>query len=281
VRISVSRISLVRAASLPAACDLAPPYRPPTVAAPPVCKQTGQAPHDWTVASPKGDVPRGAWWHVFHHPVLNALENKAATANQDLKVGVARFDQARADAKAAQADYYPTVDASGSVTRNHLSHQIATPLPTITYNDFGLGPDLRYEIDAWGRVRNRARTGRERAEASAGDLATIDLSLHAELAVDYFILRGYDSEQDILDRAVQDYQKVLDLTRARFKIGYAAESDVSAAETHGTDCLSKEAAFKSRVASLANDVSGLPAAASRRSRDFGNQGQGSLHGLPK
>jgi outer membrane protein, multidrug efflux system len=79
----------------------------------------------------------------------------------------------------------------------------------------------------------------------------------AELAADYFILRGYDSEQDILDRTVEDYQKFLDLTQARVKVGYARKADVSAAEaqlenvrTQATDVRLKRANLEHAIAVL-------------------------------
>jgi multidrug efflux system outer membrane protein len=235
------------------ACDLAPPYRPPSMAIPADYKEVG----DWATAVPRDGVPRGDWWQVFRDPVLNALEERVTAENQDLKVAVARFDQARADAKTAQADYYPTIDANGSASRDRLSRVVGNPLPRGTFNDYSLGLDLSYEIDVWGRVRNQAKAGAARAEASAGDLAFVQLSLHAELAADYFILRGDDSAQDILDRTVADYRKSLDLTTARFKIGYASRPDVSAAEaqfegaqTQATDTSLKRTNLEHAIAIL-------------------------------
>ena len=111
-----------------------------------------------------------------------------------------------------------------------VSREVANPLPNRSFKNYSLGLDFDYEIDVWGRVRNQAKAGVDREQASAGDLATVDLSLHAELASDYFILRGDDAEQDILDRTVENYRKALALTQARFNIGYAAKPDVSAAE---------------------------------------------------
>ena len=209
-----------------AACDFAPRYRPPEMPAIVAYKEAG----NWNPATPSDEAPRGRWWQIFQDPALNALEEQVTTANQDLQGAVARFDAARADARVARADFFPNLDASGSATRNGISGQIADPFPYRTFNQFFQGLDLSYELDVWGRVRNEARAGRFRAEASAGDLAALDLCVHAELAADYFILRGYDSDQDILDRTVQDYQKSLELTQARVNVGYARKSDVSAAE---------------------------------------------------
>jgi outer membrane protein, multidrug efflux system len=240
-------------ACLLSACDLAPRYVPPAVAIPAGYQES----KDWTLATPSDSVPRGKWWQIFHDPVLDDLEDQVGAANQDLKVAVAQFDEARADARTAQADYYPTLDAGGSAARVGLSRNVANPLRNGAYSSGSLGLDFNYEIDVWGRVRNQAKAGVDRAQASAGDLATVDLSLHAELATDYLILRGDDDEQDVLDRTVENYRKALELTQARFKIGYAARLDVSAAEaqfegarTQATEVRLKRANLEHAIAIL-------------------------------
>ena len=246
-------VAPVLATVLVVACDLAPRYKEPATNNVVAYKEAG----DWITATPNDEVPRGRWWQIFHDPALDTLEERVTAANQDLQAAVARFDAARADARVAQADYYPNVDASSSATRNQLSGRVADPLPNRTFNQFALGLDLGYELDVWGRVRNQARAGKFRAQASSGDLATVDLALHAELAADYFLLRGYDSEQDILDRTVEDYQKSLELTQARVKVGYSRKSDVSAAEaqlenvrTQATDVRLKRANLEHAIALL-------------------------------
>jgi outer membrane protein, multidrug efflux system len=243
----------VVATILLAACDLAPKYKQPAIASVVAYKETG----DWIKATPNDEISRGKWWEIYQDSALDALEDRVTATNQDVQAAVARFDAARADARIAQADYYPNLDANSSVTRNGLSGRVANPLPNRTFNQFAAGLDLSYEVDVWGRVRNQARAGKFRAQASAGDLASIDLSVHAELAADYFILRGYDSEQDILDRTVQDYEKSLELTQARVKVGYARKSDVSAAEaqlenvrTQATDIRLKRANLEHAIAIL-------------------------------
>jgi multidrug efflux system outer membrane protein len=208
-----------------AGCELAPPYRAPLTATPPAFKENA----DWSTAKPADDAPRGAWWSVFGAPELDALEARVTASNQDLKAATARFDEARALSRQAQAAFYPTVDAVGTGATHRLSQDVANPLPHTRYDDYGVQLDLNYELDVWGRVRDLARASRQRAEASAADLATVELSLHAELAVDYFSLRGLDAQQAILDRTVAAYAKALELTQARFNGGYAAEPDVSSA----------------------------------------------------
>ncbi|HVJ55790.1 MAG TPA: efflux transporter outer membrane subunit [Aliidongia sp.] len=209
------------------ACDLAPEYHPPLVATPVDFKETAE----WKRATPNDAVPRGPWWSIFQDSELDALEDRVTAANQNLKVAVAQFQEARAQAKEARAALFPTINATGAASRNQTSRETAFVRPNPLFNDFEPALDLTYEIDVWGRVRNSALAGKNRAQASAGDLASVDLSLHAELAADYFILRGDDGEQDVLDGTVKDYEKALELTLSRYKGGDAAEADVAEAQT--------------------------------------------------
>jgi outer membrane protein, multidrug efflux system len=207
-------------------CNLAPRYERPAVDTPPAYKEyTG-----WTVSNPQDSIPVGSWWRMFGDHDLDGLEDRVEVSNQNLQAALARFDAAKAQARLAQAGYFPSVDATTSVAPSGLSREVANPLPNRTYTGYALGLDLQYEIDVWNRVRNQVKADQDRALAAAGDLAALNLSLHAELATDYFILRADDAQQAILDRTVRDYAKALELTRARFSVGYAAESEVAAAD---------------------------------------------------
>lgn len=86
--------------------------------------------------------------------------------------------------------------------------------------------DLSYEFDVWGRVRRTIAASREEAQATAADLETVSLSLHAELAFDYFELRSSDVHD-----TVKAYQESLQLTTDRFDGGAAPKSDVAQAQT--------------------------------------------------
>jgi NodT family efflux transporter outer membrane factor (OMF) lipoprotein len=101
----------------------------------------------------------------------------------------------------------------------------------VTYNDFQLPVDVAYEPDVWGRVRRTVEAARSEAQASAADLASVDLSLHAELALDYFELRGLDSQKHLLDSTVVSYEKALELTQSRYHGGIASAVDVAQAQT--------------------------------------------------
>jgi multidrug efflux system outer membrane protein len=214
------------AVSFLSACELAPTYKTPTIAAPSTFKESA----GWMPARPADSAPRGEWWRIFNDDDLNRIEEQVTDMNQNLKEAVARFDEARALAKGARADFYPTVDAAGGAASGEQSREATNSLPHRHYDDNTVGLQASYELDVWGRVRDTARAARDRAQASAGDLAAASLSLHAEAAVDYLTLRGEDNELVVLDDTIATYEKALNLTQARFKAGYAAEPDVAAAE---------------------------------------------------
>ena len=210
------------------ACSFAPTYKTPDSAPPAAVYKEG----DWKPAEPADAQSRGAWWAIFQDPALDRLEAQAAAANQDLKAAYARLQQARAATRIARADLFPTLTVGGSAARSRTSVNSPTfpkgaePVG----NNFDLQADLSYEIDVWGRVRNTVAAARASQQASAADLATLNLGLQAELASDYFSLRSQDTQQQLLDQTVEDYTKALDLTQNLYNGGAAALTDVAQAQ---------------------------------------------------
>lgn len=208
------------------ACSLAPPYQRPAMNIPADYKESGK----W-IKSGLSVNPPGPWWEIYGNQQLNELENKVTISNQDLKAALARLEEARAAAAVARSAYYPTVTGVGDGQRIKTSADIANQLTTPVYNDALLGTSLSYEIDVFGKVRNSVAAANSLAKASEFDLAAMELSLHAELASDYFILQGDDESQKILDETVAAYKKALYLTRMRHRDGAAPEADVDQAAT--------------------------------------------------
>jgi NodT family efflux transporter outer membrane factor (OMF) lipoprotein len=212
-----------------AGCSLAPHYeRPATPQPTAIYKEAGE----WKVSVPADSSARGHWWMAFGDPDLDALEAALTDANQSLKAALARLEQARAQTRIARSDWFPTLTAQANATRGEIStySQGYTPGKTRTGNSFVLSGDLSYEIDVFGRVRNTVAGARANEQASTGDVASLDLSLHAELATDYFMLRGLDIEQRFLDQTVADYARALKLTENLYKGGAAAIADVQQAQ---------------------------------------------------
>jgi outer membrane protein, multidrug efflux system len=214
-----------------AACNVAPDYHRPTTLAVTAFKEAVPNGAIWHAAAPADDQPRGEWWRVFGDATLDQLEDRVSSSNENLKAAVARYDQARAEASFARAEYFPFLSLGGSASRERMSQVLANPRPKTTFNDYQLQGDVSYEVDLWGRVQNSINSAGDQAEASAGDLASLQLSTHAELATDYFSLRGDDTQQAILDRTVIDYERALQLATNRLTGGAGVESDVDEAAT--------------------------------------------------
>ena len=211
-------------------CAVGPKYHSPMVQAPPAYKELG----DWKPAQPNDQKLGGNWWEIFQDSQLNTLEQQINVSNQNLKSAAAQYQQARAVLRYNRADYYPTVTAGLSGTRTRTSAHRPPPnsiFNGITDNDFTLPFDVSYQADVWGRVRRTVESYREQAQASAADLATVNLSMHADLAIDYFQARSLDAQEQLLNSTVKQYEQALQLTESRFEGGVASEVEVEQAKT--------------------------------------------------
>ena len=228
-RKTAARVLVAIAALQLTGCVVGPKYHQPAVPAPPAYKEVG----DWKPAEPNDQNLGGNWWTVFQDPQLDALELQVNVSNQNLKSAEAQFQQARAALRYNRADYYPTVTAGPSATRTRVSANAPTGslLRGVTYNDFVFPFDVSYQADVWGRVRKTVESSREQAQASAADLATVNLSMHADLAVDYFQARSLDAQEQLLNTTVTQYEQALELNESRFQGGIASEVEVEQAKT--------------------------------------------------
>jgi NodT family efflux transporter outer membrane factor (OMF) lipoprotein len=210
-----------------AGCARPAPYSPPAPAIPASFREN----ENWKPAEPRDAVARGAWWEVFGEPELNALEARVDVSNETLKAAAAGFAEARALVRGARSNLLPQLSTAPSISSVRPSGTRAVSSFHNPYGDYLLPGDVTYEADVWGRLRGLVETSRTSAQASAADLETARLSVHAELALDYFAVRGLDREQDLLNRAVDAYRQAFELTQNRFTGGLASQADVAQAET--------------------------------------------------
>jgi NodT family efflux transporter outer membrane factor (OMF) lipoprotein len=198
--------------------------------APPAYKEIG----NWKTAQPNDQNLGGNWWEIFQDQQLNALEQQINVSNQNLKAAFAQYQQSRAALRYARADYYPTITASPSATREKLSGNrppVSSVFSGRTFYDFVVPLNLSYQVNAWGRVSKNVESFREQAQASAGDLAVVNLTMHATLAVDYFAARTLDAEEKLLQDTVVQYEQAFQLNEDRYQGGLASEVEVEQART--------------------------------------------------
>jgi NodT family efflux transporter outer membrane factor (OMF) lipoprotein len=219
-----------------------PNYNRPAYTAPAAYKETGaasvvppQSPAGgaWQPASPSDGMLKGKWWEIYQDPQLNNLEERVDSTNVELKQALETYQAARDQVAATRANLYPTVSGNiGATPQKYSKNQpLFNKADATTYNDLILGGQASWEPDFWGRVRRGVEQARANAQASAANAANVALMLHAELAADYFALRGLDSQSKLLTDTVTDLEKQLQLTQTRLDGGVATEVDVDQART--------------------------------------------------
>ena len=237
---------LLAASSLLTGCMVGPKYHTPTAATPPAYKELTPADYKntdgWKVAQPKDDALRGKWWEIFNDPELNELEEKVNVSNQTIAAAAESFFASRSLVKQARSQLFPTASVGPSVglQRSPTIGKSVTTSSTGTasassssgtFADYSLPFDASWQPDLFGRIRNTVRAAAYVAQATAADLENTRLTIHTEVAVDYFDLRGQDSLKQLLDSTLDAYQKSLDLTTALYQTGIGAEEAVAQAET--------------------------------------------------
>ncbi len=219
-----------------AGCMVGPKYTRPAVATAPADR--GQLPAEykesqgWKQAQPAEGSLTPDWWKIFGSAELDGLQAQVEVSNQTLKAAEARFREARALVAQSRSSLYPSVASGLSFSTNRPSAKTGTsPSAVHQYSNLALPVDLSYELDGWGRVRRIIAAAREEAQATAADLDSIRLSLHAEMAMDYFELCSLDAQKQLLDRTLAEYRKALDLTQRQFAGGLASGAEVAQART--------------------------------------------------
>jgi NodT family efflux transporter outer membrane factor (OMF) lipoprotein len=190
----------------------------------------------WEISHPADAIDRGAWWSVYHDPVLDGLEKQIDVSNQTLKQAEASYRNARALVDEARANLFPTLDATTSTTRSSRGGGTVVSGINVgggggqTINNYALEASASWDLDVWGRIRRQVESNVAEAQASAADVASARLSAQGSLATFYFELRGEDSLQILLDQNVKDFESSLRITQNQYASGIVSRADVVAAQ---------------------------------------------------
>jgi len=218
-------------------CLVGPNYHRPLAVTPPEFKELAPpadpANGTWKQAQPSSERLRAKWWELYNDAQLNSLEEKVASSNQSLKVAYQTYVQARAQIKVDRAALFPTAGVGSSGYREGLSSHrpLVIPGSQTNHSDITLEGSASWEPDLWGRVRRTVEFASATTQATNADFANVRLILQAELAIDYFQLRGLDAQQRILDSTVVSYKDYLKLTQRRFDNGLSSGADLALAQT--------------------------------------------------
>jgi multidrug efflux system outer membrane protein len=213
-------------------CAVGPDYHKPS---------PGPVPAAWKAQSPwKEGTPRDAeikqsFWEVFNDPVLTGLELEASTNSPDVRAAFERVEEARAVARVTRADLFPGVSFDPNANRTHYSaNRTVDPGSSAigyTGNEYFLPVDLSYEVDLWGRVRRSFRAAREQAQASAAEYQNVMLSLQANVAQTYFMIRSVDLDRRVVAESIGLRQTNLNLVASLHQGGADSALDLAEAQT--------------------------------------------------
>lgn len=226
-------LALALAATLNA-CSLAPPLERPVVDTPAQWQETPPAiDGHWQAAVPADDQARGEWWTLFGDATLSGLITDAANANQDLAAAAARLEQSRSLVRTAAAARLPRFDfgaGAGAGKPENLGPRLGTGSDLPAYERYSFGLSASYEIDLFGRVRDRVRAANEDLGAQQALYQSLLLSLQADVARTYFLVRQTDAEFAVLVEGVTLREHTVRLFTQRVEAGDVGELELAQAQ---------------------------------------------------
>jgi NodT family efflux transporter outer membrane factor (OMF) lipoprotein len=203
--------TLAMSLALFSACSLAPTYQRPAV----------EIPAGWNAAPGSGVTRQNttAFWREFGSEELNGLIDRMLAENLDLEAALHRVEQARAQAKIAGAPLYPAIDVSGTTSRTYQDQETNEIART--------GGAISYELDLWGKNRNRAASARHRAEATAFDREALRLVVTSDAANFYSQILSLNDRIRIAEFNLKNAEEILRIVEARFSQGAVSGLEVS------------------------------------------------------
>lgn len=189
----------------------------------------------WKPAEPEDEAPKGPWWTIFRDAVLDGLESDAVAGNPNARAAMARVDQARAAARIPRSRLFPELSFGPSLRRERTSGNSPTPIPldvpSAHLTTYSVPLDMSYEVDLWGRVRRSVEAAQAQADARVSEYHNVLLTLTADVAVNYFLVRSLDAEIAALQRTAALHGETARILEVRFTQGVLPESDFAQAKT--------------------------------------------------
>jgi multidrug efflux system outer membrane protein len=210
-------------------CMVGPNYHPPQTTVPAtwvgvVKTPTGQP--SIAIAQP---AELTQWWQQFNDPTLTALVEEAVTTNLDLQLAKARLRQARATRGVTVGGLWPAVTASGSYQREHT---VGVTPDNQAQNLYQAGFDAVWELDVFGGLRRNVESANANIQVAIEGIRDVQVSLIAEVALNYIQLRGYQQEIVIAQNNLKAQQHTAEITHKRLNVGFASALDVANAEAN-------------------------------------------------
>jgi multidrug efflux system outer membrane protein len=249
-------VPAVLPACLVTACAVGPDYRRPTAAGDATVPV--QFANSVTPGVEEGSVD-GAFWASFGDPTLSALVTDAMAKNYDVQSALASLRASRAATRLTRYEQIPTVTSSGRASRGLESvHELPMiPRPERQGNSFDAGFDASWELDFFGRVRRDVEAARATEQAIEASVHDVQISVAAEVARNYFILRGLQEQLAVAQRNAKNQENTRAITQQRLAAGRGNELDTSRAETQLQNTLASIPPLEAALSTTIYRLSGL------------------------
>ncbi len=205
------------------------------------------------------------WWKLFNDPILDRIEIEALAYNRDLKIAMARVEEARALARIALADRLPTVGIGADTGRERISKAEKKQNHSRTDNTFDAFGFASFELDLWGKYRRLDEAARAELLATQSARDAVRLTLTADVAALYFYLRTLEAQTNIAREQLATYVKSCEIYRKRYHAGYTQEIDLRRIEA---DRLATKALVYRRENALSQARTALAMLLGRSPRDI-------------
>ena len=228
-------------------CTLGPDYERPELETPPAYIQPVEQGENFA---------NKPWWDLFQDEQLQALIRVALEENQDLGIAIARIEEFRATLGVTRADQFPRVDIAASGSRSDPSQNTIPGSITDDFNDnYRLSGDVSFELDLFGRLRRSTEAARGELLAAEETRRSITISLIANVASTYMLLRDLDAQMEIARRTEITRTDSLGIIEARFEKGTVPRVDVNQAEIELAVASAAVAAAERQVAQTEHALS--------------------------
>ena len=215
--------ALLPAVALLAACAaVGPDYERPAIDLPQSYAAPGQA----------AGAVEAAWWKLYRDPALDSLVERTLERNTDIRLAVARIEEADANLREAGASFLPQIDLGAAASRSTVSTTGAVPVPSsvpVMRNNTRLTASTAFELDFWGRLRRTLEAARAQALGTRYAKDVVSLSLAGLTSQAYFSLRSLDVQIALTRETLAVREEYLGIVRSRAAGGVASDLDVNQA----------------------------------------------------
>jgi multidrug efflux system outer membrane protein len=207
-------------------CSLGPNYKRPEVSLP-------DAYPDASSASAGASVPTD-WWRLYSDPGLDDLVASGLQKNSDLKLAIARMEEAEALVREANAAFLPEIDLNAAAGRSRASTRTGTLPPNVAVirNNFLISANTSFELDFWGRLRRGREAAFAQYAATRYGRDVVRLTLAASIAQTYFNIRALDSQIIVSNETLKAAEDSLEIANARAQAGVSSDLDVNQADAN-------------------------------------------------